>query len=92
LKEYLRVTFSYGHQIAYGLILVVVVLFMPEGLLGSGREGSFRCSTKSRKLLSGAGVLGDGEERKHKMSEAALLQVKGKQAIWRSRCRPKRQF
>jgi branched-chain amino acid transport system permease protein len=34
IEEYLRVTFSYGHQIAYGLILVVVVLFMPEGLLG----------------------------------------------------------
>jgi branched-chain amino acid transport system permease protein len=34
IEEYLRVTFSYGHQIAYGLILVVVVLFMPEGLIG----------------------------------------------------------
>ena len=34
IEEYLRVTFSYGHQIAYGLILVGVVLFMPEGLLG----------------------------------------------------------
>ncbi len=34
IEEYLRVTFSYGHQIAYGLILVVVVLFLPEGLLG----------------------------------------------------------
>lgn len=34
IEEYLRVTFSYGHQIAYGLILVVVILFMPEGLLG----------------------------------------------------------
>jgi len=34
IEEYLRVTISYGHQIAYGLILVVVVLFMPEGLIG----------------------------------------------------------
>jgi branched-chain amino acid transport system permease protein len=34
IEEYLRVTVSYGHQIAYGLILVVVVLFMPEGLVG----------------------------------------------------------
>ncbi len=34
IEEFLRVTFSYGHQIAYGLILVVVVLFMPEGLIG----------------------------------------------------------
>lgn len=37
IEEYLRVTFSYGHQIAYGLILVLVVLFMPEGLLGIWR-------------------------------------------------------
>jgi len=34
IEEYLRVTISYGHQIAYGLILVMVVLFMPEGLIG----------------------------------------------------------
>jgi branched-chain amino acid transport system permease protein len=38
IEEYLRVTFSYGHQIAYGLILVVVVLFMPEGLVGLWRR------------------------------------------------------
>jgi len=34
IEEYLRVSIAYGHQIAYGLILVLVVLFMPEGLLG----------------------------------------------------------
>jgi branched-chain amino acid transport system permease protein len=34
IEEYLRVTVSYGHQIAYGLILVLVILFMPEGLVG----------------------------------------------------------
>jgi branched-chain amino acid transport system permease protein len=38
IEEYLRVTVSYGHQIAYGLILVVVVLFMPEGLVGLWRK------------------------------------------------------
>ncbi len=37
-EEYLRVTISYGHQIAYGLILVLVVLFMPEGLVGLWRR------------------------------------------------------
>jgi branched-chain amino acid transport system permease protein len=37
IEEYLRVTISYGHQIAYGLILVLVVLFMPEGLMGLWR-------------------------------------------------------
>jgi branched-chain amino acid transport system permease protein len=38
IEEYLRVTISYGHQIAYGLILVMVVLFMPEGLVGLWRR------------------------------------------------------
>lgn len=38
IEEYLRVTISYGHQIAYGLILVAVVLFMPEGLVGLWRR------------------------------------------------------
>jgi branched-chain amino acid transport system permease protein len=38
IEEYLRVTVSYGHQIAYGLILVLVVLFMPEGVMGLGKR------------------------------------------------------
>jgi branched-chain amino acid transport system permease protein len=38
IEEYLRVNISYGHQIAYGLILVMVVLFMPEGLVGVWRK------------------------------------------------------
>jgi branched-chain amino acid transport system permease protein len=42
IEEYLRVTVSYGHQIAYGLILVVVVLFMPEGLVGLWKKTIMR--------------------------------------------------
>lgn len=38
IEEYLRVNITYGHQIAYGLILVVVVLFMPGGLVGLWRQ------------------------------------------------------
>lgn len=38
IEEFLRVNFAYGHQIAYGLILVVVVLFMPDGLIGLYRK------------------------------------------------------
>jgi branched-chain amino acid transport system permease protein len=37
-EEYLRVTVSYGHQIAYGLILILVVLFMPDGVMGIWRD------------------------------------------------------
>jgi branched-chain amino acid transport system permease protein len=32
------VTVSYGHQIAYGLILILVVLFMPDGVMGIWRN------------------------------------------------------
>jgi len=42
IEEYLRVTVSYGHQIAYGLILVGVVLFMPEGLVGLWKKTIMR--------------------------------------------------
>ena len=42
IEEYLRVTVSYGHQIAYGLILVMVVLFMPEGLVGLWKKTTMR--------------------------------------------------
>jgi branched-chain amino acid transport system permease protein len=38
IEEYLRVTVSYGHQIAYGLILILVVLFMPDGVMGIWRN------------------------------------------------------
>jgi branched-chain amino acid transport system permease protein len=38
IEEYLRVNISYGHQIGYGLILVIVVLFMPGGLMGLWRK------------------------------------------------------
>jgi branched-chain amino acid transport system permease protein len=38
IEEYLRVNISYGHQIGYGLILVIVVLFMPDGLMGLWRK------------------------------------------------------
>jgi branched-chain amino acid transport system permease protein len=38
IEEYLRVNISYGHQIGYGLILVIVVLFMPDGLIGLWRK------------------------------------------------------
>jgi len=51
IEEYLRVTISYGHQIAYGLILVVVVLFMPEGLVGLWRRKILPVIKPGRKNL-----------------------------------------
>jgi branched-chain amino acid transport system permease protein len=40
LAEYLKLFIPYGHQIVYGLIIVLVILFMPRGLVGLlRREG-----------------------------------------------------
>lgn len=38
VEEYLRVTVKNGHQIVFGLILIVSVLFMPGGLMGLWRR------------------------------------------------------
>src|SRR5258708_13582546 len=40
LEEYLRVTppWKDGYQVAYGLVIVVAVLFMPRGLVGLVRD------------------------------------------------------
>lgn len=38
VEEYLRITIKYGYMIAYGVILVVVVLFLPHGLVGVVRK------------------------------------------------------
>jgi branched-chain amino acid transport system permease protein len=38
LAEYLKLYIPYGHQIAYGLIVVVVILFMPGGITGLVRR------------------------------------------------------
>ncbi len=34
IEEVLRINFVYGHMIVYGIILVVVILYLPKGLLG----------------------------------------------------------
>ncbi|HZY30368.1 MAG TPA: branched-chain amino acid ABC transporter permease, partial [Candidatus Methylomirabilis sp.] len=34
LEEWLRVYFPYSHEFIYGLLIVVVMLFMPTGIMG----------------------------------------------------------
>jgi len=38
IGEYLKLFIPYGHQIAYGLIVTVVILFMPRGIAGLARR------------------------------------------------------
>lgn len=38
VEEYLRVTITYGYMIVYGALLVVVILAMPDGLVGVWRR------------------------------------------------------
>lgn len=42
LAEYLKLYIPYGHQIVYGLIIVLVILFMPRGLVGLFRRTAER--------------------------------------------------
>lgn len=39
LGEYLKLFIPYGHLIVYGLIIVLVLLFMPKGIVGLVRAG-----------------------------------------------------
>jgi len=38
VEELLRLKITYGHQIGYGIILIVTILFMPNGLVGLWRR------------------------------------------------------
>ena len=36
--EWLKLQIPYGHLVVYGIIIIVVILFMPQGLLGLARK------------------------------------------------------
>ncbi|MEW6423606.1 MAG: hypothetical protein AB1523_02505 [Bacillota bacterium] len=40
-EEFLRTAISYGYMVVYGLILIAVILFMPQGILGVVRRWNF---------------------------------------------------
>lgn len=42
--EWLKLQIPYGHLVVYGIIIIVVILFMPQGLLGLARKAT--ASTK----------------------------------------------
>ncbi len=46
LEEWLRVYFPYSHEFIYGLLIVVVMLFMPMGIVGKLRDVAVARSRK----------------------------------------------
>ncbi len=40
VSEWLKLQMPYGHLIVYGIIIVLVILFMPQGLLGLARKAA----------------------------------------------------
>jgi ABC-type branched-chain amino acid transport system, permease component len=38
VSEWLKLQIPYGHLVVYGVMIVVVILFMPQGLLGLAQE------------------------------------------------------
>lgn len=40
VSEWLKLQIPYGHLIVYGIIIVIVILFMPQGLLGMARKAA----------------------------------------------------
>jgi len=38
VSEWLKLKIPYGHLVVYGIIIIVVILFMPQGLLGLARK------------------------------------------------------
>jgi branched-chain amino acid transport system permease protein len=40
VSEWLKLQIPYGHLIIYGIIIILVILFMPQGLLGMARKAA----------------------------------------------------
>ena len=45
-SEYLKLKIPYGHLVVYGIIIVIVILFMPQGLYGLYRGWARRRSAE----------------------------------------------
>jgi branched-chain amino acid transport system permease protein len=46
LGEYLKLVVPYGHLLVYGLIIVFVLLFMPQGIVGLVKKWTARGGTR----------------------------------------------
>lgn len=48
-SEWLKLKIPYGHLVVYGIIIIIVILFMPQGLVGLARRLMRGSDTKGRK-------------------------------------------
>ena len=46
VAEWLKLKIPYGHLVVYGLMIIVVILFMPQGLLGIVRKATRRADRR----------------------------------------------
>ena len=47
VAEWLKLKMPYGHLVVYGIMIIFVILFMPQGLLGVARRGLRRAGRKA---------------------------------------------
>ncbi len=45
--EWLKLKLPYGHLLVYGIMIIIVILFMPQGLLGMARKAGRGASAKN---------------------------------------------
>ena len=53
IEEYLRTAMPYGHMIVYGIVLVIVILFLPRGIVGFWKQKILPLANK--KLINSGG-------------------------------------
>ena len=64
-SEFLKLRMPYGHLVVYGVIIIIVILFMPQGLLGMWRQ-TRRNSKRVPVQAQEAGVQGGQKRGVHK--------------------------
>lgn len=47
VAEWLKLQMPYGHLVVYGIMIIIVILFMPQGLLGVARKAMLKTGRKA---------------------------------------------
>ena len=48
VAEWLKLKIPYGHLVVYGIMIIIVILFMPQGLLGVARKAMRKTGRKTK--------------------------------------------